>query len=160
LLTGSITFFTWMADTERITQTPQKGGGGGGDSVARERSPRVRQDKPPSENAQSSATPEETVGATVSSAIEGRGGAKAPADASPASQAGCMAGEATEATTGLFVTASRVVECADPAAPPSVAPSPDKALPQAGGADVTSLLALATGSLLVCGGLLALRFTR
>ena len=157
LLTGSITLLTWMADGQRITQTPQEGGSRG--SVPQEGISRGQQDEPPSEIAESSGTPEETVGATLS-VVEEHGGVKTQTDATPTAQIGCVAGVAPEATTGPFVATSRV-ECANTAPPPPpVAPSPDKALPQAGGADVTSLLALATGSLLVGGGLLAFRFTR
>jgi LPXTG-motif cell wall-anchored protein len=120
---------------------------------------RGQQDEPPSEIAESSGVPEETVGATLS-VVEEHGGVKAQTDArSPSAQVSSVAGVAPEATTGPFVATSRV-ECANTAAPPPVTPSADKALPQAGGADVTSLLALATGSLLVGGGLLAFRFTR
>ena len=158
LLMGSITLLTWMADSQRITQTPQEGGGGG--LVPQEGISRGQQDEPPSEIAESSGTPEETVGATLS-VVEESAGVKAQTDATPTAQIGCVAGVAPEATTGPFAATSRGVECANTAPPPPpVAPSPDKALPQAGGADVTSLLALATGSLLVGGGLLAFRFTR
>jgi LPXTG-motif cell wall-anchored protein len=158
LLTGSITLLTWMAhsERERTTQTAQKSGGG--ESVSQERISRGQQDEPPSEIAEGSGTPKETVEATTSSVVEERGEAKAYADTSPA-QVGCVAGVAPEATTGLLVATSRV-ECANPPAPLPVAPSQDKALPQAGGAEVSSLLALAAGSLLVGGGLLVLRFTR
>jgi hypothetical protein len=157
LITGSTMLLTWMADSQRITQTPQEGGGGG--SVPQEGISRGQQDEPPSEIAESSGTPEETVGATLS-IVEEHGGVKPQTDATPTAQIGCVPGVAPEATTGPFMATSRV-ECANIAPPPPpVAPSPDKALPQAGGADVTSLLALATGSLLVGGGLLAFRFTR
>ena len=94
------------------------------------------------------------------SVVEEHGGIRAQTDATPTAQIGCVAEVAPEATTEPFVAPSRV-ECVNTAPPPPpVAPAPDKALPQAGGADVTSLLALATGSLLVGGGLLAFRFTR
>ena len=156
LLTGSITLLTWMADGQRITQTPQEGGGGG--LMPQEGISRGQQEEPPSEIAESTDTPEETVGATLS-VVEEHGGIRAQTDATPTAQIGCVAEVAPEATTGPFVATSEV-ECANTAPSPPVAPSPDKALPQAGGADVTSLLALATGSLLVGGGLLAFRFTR
>jgi hypothetical protein len=157
LLTGSITLLTWMADSQRITQTPKEGRSHG--SVPQGGISRGQQDEPPSEIAESSGTPEETVEATLS-VVEEHSGIKAQTDATPTAQIGCVAGVAPEATTGPFAATSRGVECANTAPPPPVAPFPDKALPQAGGADVTSLLALATGSLLVGGGLLAFRFTR
>src|SRR5919112_1723060 len=52
LLTGSITLLTWMADGQRITQTPQEGGSRG--SVPQGGISRGQQDEPPSEIAESS----------------------------------------------------------------------------------------------------------
>jgi len=163
LVTGSVTLFTWMADSERITQMPEKSGGG---TVPQEEvASTVQQGEPPSEIVESSGTPVATTGAP-STVIES-GVAIANADGSSAqgssAQAGCAPGVPPEATAGGVVLEAECTKpvlplpASTPAPPP---PSPAKALPPAGGVDMASLLGVGTGTLLVGGGLLARRFTR
>jgi hypothetical protein len=168
LVTGGVALFTWMADSGRITQMPEKSGGG---TVPQEEvASTVQQGEPPSEIVESSGTPVATTGAP-STVIE-TGVAIANADESSAqgssaqgssAQAGCAAGVPPEATAGGVVPEAECIKPALPLPAPTPAPpppSPAKALPPAGGVDIASLLGVGTGTLLVGIGLLARRFTR
>ena len=178
LVTGGVALFTWMADSGRITQMPEKSGGG---TVPQEEvASTVQQGEPPSEIVESSGTPVATTGAP-STVIE-TGVAIANADESSAqgssaqgssaqgssaqgssAQASCAAGVPPEATAGGVVPEAECIKPALPLPAPTPAPpppSPAKALPPAGGVDIASLLGVGTGTLLVGIGLLARRFTR
>jgi hypothetical protein len=157
LLTGSVALFTWMADSERSTQMPEKSGGG---TVPQEEvASTVQLGASAREIVESSDTPPVENAGPPSTVIE-NAVAKANADGTSA-QAVCVAGVPPEATAGGGVPEA---ECTKPALPlpaPTPAPPPPgpaKALPPAGGVDVTSLLGVGTGILLVGGGLLARRF--
>jgi len=159
LVTGSVALFTWMADSERITQMPEKSGGG---TVPQgEVASTVQQGASPREIVESSDTPPVETAGAPSTVIE-NAVAKANADGTSA-QAGCVAGELPEATTGDVVAKAECTKHASlPPAPTSAPPppSPAKALPPAGGVSMAALLGLGTGTLLVGGGLLGRRFTR